>query len=102
MSLRWGKKKNPNDSDHSTFSQDDSGVRKPRSDSLSGDKVILEPSISSPISFVPKKANVVIIGGGIAGAMTALLLRQQGVDDVIVLEQVSLVHLNWKRNGIFS
>ncbi len=60
-------------------------------------------SEDSPDQAVPKRAQVVIVGGGIVGASTAYHLARRGWSDVLLLEQNSLTSgTTWHAAGLVT
>ncbi|GAA5496189.1 4-methylaminobutanoate oxidase (formaldehyde-forming) [Rubritalea halochordaticola] len=54
------------------------------------DNTPVKANFEVPESDLPKSAQVVIVGGGIAGASMAYLLAKQGWSDIVLLEQSKL------------
>src|SRR3954471_14920807 len=63
----------------------------------------VDSSILEPVSEPPRRARVVIVGGGIIGSSIAYHLTKLGVTDVVVLERVRLTAgTTWHAAGLVS
>jgi len=61
-------------------------------------EIVEDPASASPAGESRKNPRVVVIGAGMAGILSAIKLREAGLDDVVVYEKADRVGGTWREN----